>query len=150
MYEISSPTHPRWSLPLSLGVDKSIIGNYEHVQLRLCINILRNRLQRYNFFLKKAYLYGKNAYIGHILSFASIYIAPYFLLHYIVIVHPTTSKIMKTTLLASIYSFLCGSGQEFQNNGYYITESTLKSQDMSRTKAQPLPSLVGEGQGWGL
>ena len=51
----------------------------------------------------------KNAYIGHILSFASIYIAPYFLLHYIVIVHPTTSKIMKTTLLASIYSFLCGS-----------------------------------------
>jgi len=29
-------------------------------------------------------------------------------------------------------------------------ESTLKSQDMSRTKAQPLPSLVGEGQGWGL
>ena len=59
MYEISSPTHPRWSLPLSLGVDKSIIGNYEHVQLRLCINILRNRLQRYNFFLKKAYLYEK-------------------------------------------------------------------------------------------
>ena len=26
-----------------------------------------------------------------------------------------------------------------------LTESTLKSQDMSRTKAQPLPSLVGEG-----
>jgi len=29
-------------------------------------------------------------------------------------------------------------------------ESTLKSQDMSRTKAQPLPSHQGEGQGWGL
>jgi hypothetical protein len=66
----------------------------------------------------------KNAYIGHILSFASIYIAPYFLLHYIVIVHSTTSKIMKTTLLASIYSFLCESGQEFQNNGYYINLKT--------------------------
>ena len=36
----------------------------------------------------------------------------------------TTSKIMKTTLLASIYSFLCGSGQEFQNNGYYINLKT--------------------------
>lgn len=127
MYEISSPTHPRWSSPLSLGVDKSIIGNYEHVQLRLCINILRNRLQRYNFFLKKAYLYGKNClywsyFVFCILSFASIYIAPYFLLHYIVIVHSTASKIMKTTLLASIYSFLCGNGQEFQNNGYYINQ----------------------------
>ena len=31
-----------------------------------------------------------------------------------------------------------------------LIESTLKSQDMSRTKAQPLPSLQGEGQGWGL
>ena len=31
-----------------------------------------------------------------------------------------------------------------------IDESTLKSQDMSRTKAQPLPSHQGEGQGWGL
>ncbi len=66
----------------------------------------------------------KIAYIGHILSFASIYIASYFLLHYIVIVHSTASKIMKTTLLASIYSFLCGNGQEFQNNGYYINLKT--------------------------
>ena len=31
-----------------------------------------------------------------------------------------------------------------------LTESTLKSQNMSRTKAQPLPSHQGEGQGWGL
>jgi hypothetical protein len=77
----------------------------------------------------------KNAYIGHILSFASIYIAPYFLLHYIVIVHPTTSKIMKTTLLASIYSFLCGSGQEFQNNGYYINLKTMKCFSIFRIHA---------------
>jgi len=30
-----------------------------------------------------------------------------------------------------------------------IIESTLKSPNMSRAKAQPLPSLVGEGLGWG-
>ena len=123
MYEISSPTHPRWSLPLSLGVDKSIIGNYEHVQLRLCINILRNRLQRYNFFLKKAYLYGKKClYWSYFVFCLYLYRALFSSTLYCYCT--TTSKIMKTTLLASIYSFLCGSGQEFQNNGYYINLKT--------------------------
>ena len=36
-----------------------------------------------------------------------------------------------------------------QKVGNFSYESTLKSPNMSRTKAQPLPSLVGEGQGWG-
>ena len=31
-----------------------------------------------------------------------------------------------------------------------LTESTLKSQDMSRTKAQPLPSPTREGSGCAL